>query len=156
VSADRPPRILFVCLGNICRSPAAEGVFRARAATAGLDCEIDSAGTGAWHAGKPPDPRMIHAAAARGIDISGQRARQVDTGDFYVYDMILAMDASNLADLREMAPADAEATVGAFLDFAEGGDVPDPYYGGADGFGHVLDLIERAADGLVARLKADD
>lgn len=147
------PSVLFVCLGNICRSPAAEGVFRDLAERAGLAVTIDSAGTGAWHRGNPPDRRMMAAAKARGIDLSAQRARQVDTGDFYMFDHILAMDASNLADLHDLAPPDATAEVRMFLDYGAGGDVPDPYYGGDDGFEHVLDLVTEASNGLLRHLR---
>ncbi len=147
------PRVLFVCLGNICRSPAAQGVFEARAKAAGLKVEADSAGTGAWHVGKPPDARMIKAAARRGYDLSAYRARQVDTGDFYMFDHILAMDASNHADLLDIRPPDATATLTMMLSHGAGGDVPDPYYGGADGFDHVLDLLEEAVEGLMSTVQ---
>ena len=147
-------RVLFVCLGNICRSPAAEAVFRAKAAAAGLDAPCDSAGTGPWHAGKKPDPRMVKAAKARGYDLKKQRARQVDTGDFYVFDLICPMDASNEADLMDLAPPDATARVVPFLRYGVGGEVPDPYHGGPRGFETVLDLVENAADGLVAAIRA--
>lgn len=146
-------RVLFVCLGNICRSPMAEGVFRRAAEVRGLLplLEIDSAGTGAWHIGNPPDARARDAAAQRGIDISGQRARQVGPEDFEVFDLIVAMDRSNLASLARMAPPDLRSKIRLFLDFAPdaGADeVPDPYYGGEDGFTLALDLIENAAQGL--------
>ena len=145
-------RVLFVCLGNICRSPAAEGVMRKLAADRGMRLALDSAGTGGWHVGALPDARMRKAAAARGYDLDGLSARKVALADFYEFDRILAMDESNLADLREMEPANAEAAVGLFLDFARRHDereVPDPYYGGPEGFDHVLDLIEDAAHGLL-------
>jgi len=148
-------KILAVCLGNICRSPAGEGVLKARANARNLHVKIDSAGTGAWHVGNPPDPRMIKTAARRNIDISAQRARQVDTADFYQFDTILAMDQSNFDDLMQMAPHNREANIHLFLDFA-GGDtreMPDPYYGKADGFEHVLDLVERGADGFLDHLE---
>ncbi|WOI53411.1 low molecular weight protein-tyrosine-phosphatase [Parvularcula sp. LCG005] len=146
------PEILCVCLGNICRSPAAEGVLRDRLTAATIDAVIDSAGTGGWHRGNPPDRRMIAAARARGLDLTGQRARQVDVGDFYVFDFILAMDSQNFADLQDLAPRDGTASLHKFLDFANGGDVPDPYYGGADGFETVLDLLEEASDGFIRYL----
>ncbi|MEO0398611.1 MAG: low molecular weight protein-tyrosine-phosphatase [Pseudomonadota bacterium] len=145
------PRVLCVCLGNICRSPAAEGVLRAKAGERRMKLDIDSAGTGAWHVGAPPDKRMIAAAAARGLDISGQRARQVDLADFYEFDFILAMDSSNYADLKDMAPPNKECALHLFLEFAKGDtlETPDPYYGGAEGFDHVLDLVERGAAGFL-------
>ena len=148
-------KILFVCLGNICRSPAAEGVLRSKAKDRGLDLVIDSAGTGGWHAGDPPDGRMIKAAAKRGIDISYQRARQVDLSDFYQFDYLLAMDMSNHTDLLELAPPNRECDIRLFLDFADciERETPDPYYGGHDGFERVLDLIERGADGFLDHLE---
>ena len=144
-------RVLLVCLGNICRSPAAEGVLRARAEARGRKLYLDSAGTGAWHAGSPPDQRMIAAAKRRGIDISRQRARQVDLADFYEFDFIMAMDLSNQTNLLAMAPPNREADIRLFLDFAETEirETPDPYYGGADGFEHVLDLVEAGAHGFL-------
>ena len=151
-------KILFVCLGNICRSPMAEGVFREVIRTNGLDAqvEIDSAGTGAWHVGSPPDDRAQDAAASRGIDISMLRGRQVKRGDFEYYDLILAMDASNRANLLRLAPEGHEHKVKLFLDYApETGvrEVPDPYFGHHDGFEHVLDLVEAASNGLAKSLK---
>lgn len=150
-------RILFVCLGNICRSPTAEGVFRQRAAAAGLSrLQIDSAGTASWHVGKAPDPRTVKAAAGRGYDLSVLRARQVTAGDFNQFDFILAMDCNNLAELESIQPSQSVAELGLFLDYASGfsaREVPDPYYGGAQGFEVVLDLIENASDGLIARLR---
>lgn len=148
-----PVRLLFVCLGNICRSPAAEGVFAKKAKEAGLEIIIDSAGTGAWHVGHAPDERMQKAAQGRGYDLSSLRARQVDAGDFYVYDLILAMDESNMADLKEMAPPDGTAKLAMMLSFGAGGEVPDPYYASTDGFAHVLNLLEAASDGLITNLK---
>lgn len=149
------PRVLFVCLGNICRSPAAEGVLRAKANERGLALTIDSAGTGGWHAGDPPDRRMIAAAAKRGIDISNQRARQVAFSDFYEFDYLLAMDLSNHSNLLDMAPPNRECDIRLFLDFAAGDtrETPDPYYGGADGFERVLDLIELGAEGFLDHLE---
>lgn len=147
-------KILFVCLGNICRSPTAEGVFRTRAAQAGLKVEVDSAGTGAWHVGEAPDRRAQTEAAKRGYDLSAQRARQVTADDFHHFDHIIAMDRSNLRNLSAMAPANARANVRLFLSFApdcEREEVPDPYYEG--GFDYALDLIEAASDGLIESLK---
>ncbi|MEM7190977.1 MAG: low molecular weight protein-tyrosine-phosphatase [Pseudomonadota bacterium] len=145
----RTMHILCVCLGNICRSPMAEGAVRKAAADARLDWLVDSAGTGAWHVGNPPDSRGLASAAARGYDNSGQRARQVTAADFTSFDLILAMDASNHANLSRMAPAGATAVI-EMLD-PEGRDVPDPYYGGPNGFETTLDMIEEAAAALVAR-----
>jgi protein-tyrosine phosphatase len=152
-----PTRILFVCTGNICRSPSAEGVLRKRAAEAGLSdrLELDSAGLGPWHVGHPPDERAAAAAAARGYRLDGQIARQVTADDFARHDLILAMDHGHLRDLQRLAPAGARASVRLFLDFAAdagGGDVPDPYYGGRTGFETMMDLIEAGVDGLLAEL----
>lgn len=154
-----PLRVLFVCLGNICRSPTAEGVFRARAESAGLGdaVEIDSAGTGDWHVGSPPDIRAQVAAFARGVDIQSLRARQVTSEDFDRFDLVLAMDRSNLAQLEQARPAEARADLRLFLSFAPAApvaEVPDPYYGERDGFQDVLDLIEAASDGLIADIQA--
>ncbi|PQA86508.1 low molecular weight protein-tyrosine-phosphatase [Hyphococcus luteus] len=148
-------KVLFVCLGNICRSPAAEGVLRARAKERGLELAIESAGTGGWHAGDPPDGRMIKAAARRGVDISYQRARQVDLSDFYQFDYILAMDLSNHTDLLELAPPNRTCDIRLFLDFADCAEreTPDPYYGGGDGFERVLNLIELGAEGFLDHLE---
>ncbi|WP_189641316.1 low molecular weight protein-tyrosine-phosphatase [Paramylibacter ulvae] len=148
-------RILFVCLGNICRSPTAHGVFRQMAADAGLDVVVDGAGTGAWHIGNPPDRRASAMAAKRGYDLSDLRARQVSAGDFTDFDLILAMDNSNLQNLRQMAPNGASATIKLFMDYAPQNphrEVPDPYYN--DGFDVVLDMVEQASNGLIASLKA--
>jgi protein-tyrosine phosphatase len=151
-------RVLFVCLGNICRSPTAEVIVRERLARAGLDqvVELDSAGTGSWHIGKAPDTRAQRAGAERGYSMEGLRARQVGPDDFHHFDYVLAMDEANLADLEMKRPAHARADLRLFLDFLpQGGvrDVPDPYYGGEQGFAHVLDLVEGAADGLIEHLR---
>jgi protein-tyrosine phosphatase len=150
-------RILFVCLGNICRSPMAEGVFRRVAEDAGKLhlFEIDSAGMGDWHKGEAPDHRAQKAALGRGVDISGQAARKVELQDFEDFDLVLAMDGSNIEDLHDIAPHAARAKIRRFLDYAPQvgtQDVPDPYYGGTEGFDHALDLIEAAAQGLLAEL----
>jgi protein-tyrosine phosphatase len=155
VSASPEVSVLFVCLGNICRSPTAEGVLRARLVQAGLDgrVHVDSAGTGSWHVGHPPDPRAIEAAARRGIDLTALRARRVTREDLEHFDYVLAMDGANLRDLERLAPGRARR----FLEFAEGvdvGDVLDPYYGDGDGFARVLDLVEAAADGLLEEIRA--
>lgn len=151
--------VLFVCLGNICRSPTAEAVFRAQVQRSPLAGRvgIDSAGTGGWHAGDPPDWRAIAHAANRGYDLSPLRARQVARADFERHDWILAMDRSNLRDLEGLKPPDYRGHLGLFLDLAPSigvREVPDPYDGGPDGFERVLDLVEAAGDALVARLAA--
>jgi len=151
-------RVLFVCLGNICRSPTAEVIVRERLARTGRDgaVELDSAGTGSWHIGKAPDARAQRAGAERGYSMEGLRARQVEPDDFHRFDYVLAMDEANLADLEMMRPEEARADLRLFLDFhPQSGerDVPDPYYGGEDGFARVLDLVEDAADGLIEHLR---
>jgi protein-tyrosine phosphatase len=158
VTEKKALSILFVCMGNICRSPTAEGVFRHRLTEIGdgFDFRVDSAGTHGFHVGAPPDPRAVSAAARRGIDISGQRARSVELADFEQFDFILAMDEENLQTLQAMQPADSRAHVGLLLSFtgeAESGEVPDPYYGGAAGFERVLDIIEEAIQGLLQELQ---
>ena len=154
-------RILFVCLGNICRSPTAEGVMAQLLREQGLEgeVEIDSAGTGAWHVGSAPDTRATGAAKGRGVTLEGA-ARQVTTEDFEAFDLLLAMDRQNAADVTALAPdEDARAKVRLLREFdpeavAAGElDVPDPYYGGADGFEDVLDLVTRACQGLLAELR---
>ena len=154
---EQGKRILLVCLGNICRSPIAEGVLRHRAEqlAPALALRIDSAGTADDHQGDPPDRRAQSAARRRGIDISGLRARQVEARDFSHFDLILAMDSANLRDLKAIQPRAATASLGMFLDYATGVaslDVPDPYYGGAADFDHVVDLATNAADGLLQTL----
>jgi len=150
-------RVLFVCLGNICRSPTAHGVFQYLVEQAGLADEIavDSCGTGGWHAGEAPDARATAEARARGYDLSPLRARQVTGDDFSHFDYILGMDHSNLRDLRELCPDDYQGHLGLFLQFAEMDveEVPDPYYGGAAGFGHVLNLVEAASHGLLEAIR---
>jgi protein-tyrosine phosphatase len=154
-------RILFVCMGNICRSPTAEGVMRHVLREAGLEdrIEVDSAGTGSWHAGDPPDERATAAAALRGIALEGA-ARQVRPEDFARYDLLLAADRQNLSALRSLAPdAEARAKVRLLREFdpaSEGApdlDVPDPYYGGPGGFEEVLDLVEAACRGLLEEVR---
>jgi protein-tyrosine phosphatase len=145
-------KVLFVCLGNICRSPSAEGVVRAIAAREfpGIALELDSAGTADYHVGEPPDRRSIAAAQRRGYDISGLRARQVSTADFSHFDYVLAMDRANLGELERIG-ARGRARVALLMEFAPGllEEVPDPYYGTAADFERVLDLCEAAARGLL-------
>lgn len=151
-------RVLFVCLGNICRSPMAEGVFRKRVEEAGYAdlIEIDSAGTHAYHVGEAPDARARAAAARRGVDISGLRGRQAQREDFLRYDYVLAMDQDNHAHLLALCPPGHEHKVRLFLEFATRAStraVPDPYFGAVSGFDRVLDLIEDAAEGLLAEIR---
>ncbi len=155
-------RVLMVCLGNICRSPTAEGVLRAKLEAAGLAeaVQVDSAGTSGYHIGEKPDARATRHAQQRGYDLSALRARQVSADDFRRFDLILAMDDENLRELRRARPDDATAELCLLLDHATdpqrprgSGRVPDPYYGPAGGFDHVLDLIEHACDGLVAHIR---
>ncbi len=154
-------RILFVCLGNICRSPTAEGVMRELVRSAGLEdsIELDSAGTGAWHVGHSPDPRAAAAARGRGIALSG-KARRVSAADFVDFDLILAMDRANLRDLQALAPPEARSRVRLLREFDPAGatgddlDVPDPYHGEAGGFEEVLDLVQAACAGLLEEIRA--
>ena len=150
-------RVLFVCLGNICRSPSAEGVFRQQLLQAGLDglVDVDSAGTGPWHVGKPADSRASAAALQRGYDLSALRGRQVTRADFERFDLILAMDHSNFADLKALQPANSRAELDLYLRRyqLDEDEVPDPYYGGADGFEHVLDLLEQAGAQLLNEVR---
>lgn len=150
--------VLFVCMGNICRSPTAEGVFRHQVQAAGLDDRfvIDSAGTHAYHIGEPPDPRSIRAAAGRGYDLSALRARKVTARDFEKFDHVLAMDRDNLRLLMAACPAEQAHKVGLFM--AHAGNtpsdvVPDPYYGGGADFDTVIDYVEDASAGLLAALR---
>lgn len=145
------PQVLFVCLGNICRSPTAEAVFRKLAAEAGLPVDVDSAGTGAWHAGAAPDARASAAAAARGYSLDGITARRVAPADFTRFDLILAMDRDNLSVLRRMMPEASRAEVRLLIDEGRRGrEVPDPWITGR--FGEALDLIEAACRRLVTRM----
>jgi protein-tyrosine phosphatase len=141
--------ILFVCTGNICRSPTAEGVLRHLATERSLELRIESAGVGDWHIGHPPDERALRHARRRGYDLSAQRARQVRAQDFEEFDMILAMDRGHLQALQRMAPSQHHAKIRLFVpDF----DVPDPYYGGGEGFEKVLDLVEERCRALLDEL----
>ena len=159
-SADAELRVLLVCLGNICRSPTAEAAVREALAEAGLEdrVAVDSAGTGSWHIGNPPDPRMREAAAADGLHLEGA-ARQVTVDDFAHFDLLLAMDRSNAHDLLELAPDEqARAKIRLFREFdpdAVGDEVPDPYYGGEEGFRRVVEICRAGAAGLVAHLEAE-
>lgn len=151
-------RVLFVCLGNICRSPTAHGLFRDLVAQQSLSEEIyiDSAGTGDWHIGRPPDSRATKHALERGIDLSDLRARQVSSADFHDFDYVLAMDSQNLRDLASMKPEGVEGHLGLFLEFAKDYDeieVPDPYYEGEEGFNLVLDMVQNGCEGLLTAIR---
>lgn len=151
-------RVLFICMGNICRSPLAHGLFLHRVREEGLAdrVEVDSAGTHAYHVGEPPDRRSQETARRRGVDLSEQRARKVEVSDFEAYDYLLAMDRENLANLRAICPPALHPKVRLFMEFApELGvhEVPDPYYGGASGFERVYDLVEAATHGLLADIR---
>ena len=154
-------RILLVCLGNICRSSLAHGVLQAKVDQAGLSewLQVESAGTAAWHVGEAPDGRAIDAARTRGYDLTPLRAQQVQESDFSRFDLLLAMDDSNFDELLDRCPSEYTDRVHLFLPYVgvtETHKVPDPYYGGDEGFYHVLDLVEKAADNLVARLRDDE
>ena len=158
MSAKPIKSVLFVCLGNICRSPLAEGVLGVVLAERELDRDIllDSAGPSDWEAGSGPDPRSTSIAARHGLDISGQKARKVTPDDFFRFDLILGMDQSNVRDLKALAPAAMGDRVHLFLEFAEGKarDVPDPYYDGPDAFASVYRMIREASEALATRLAA--
>jgi len=148
--------ILFVCMGNICRSPVVEAVARTRFARAGLGVIVDSAGTGGWHAGDGADPRSSASALTRGYDLSAHRARQVSAEDFQRFDKLLVMDRMNLRDLTRMAPGQGHNKIAMFLHWsgvaADHVDLPDPYYGQARDFERVVDLAEQGVEGLIAKL----
>ncbi len=151
-------KVLFVCMGNICRSPTAQGLFLQLLRERGLAerVQVDSAGTHAYHVGKPPDARAQEAALRRGVDLSTLRARKVRPADFAIYDYVLAMDRANLDDLREICPPGQEHKLHLFMEFAPHlpyREVPDPYYGGPSGFERVMDLAEEAARGLLAEIQ---
>jgi protein-tyrosine phosphatase len=153
------PAVLFVCLGNICRSPLAEAAFRSEAERLGLSVEIDSAGTGDWHVGRPPDPRAIAAARRNGLDISHLRARQVTAEDFRRFDHIIALDRQNLANLRRLAPPDGKARLSLLLDHVEGQvgmPVPDPYHGEASLFDQTWRFVTAGARGLAATIGREE
>lgn len=152
-------RVLFVCTGNICRSPTAEGVARAQAAKTNIACEIESAGIGAWHVGESPDARSIHAAAVRGYDLSTQKARQIDPEDFHQFDHIIALDKGHLQQLRQIPHGGGAARLSLLMDWADGRkglDVPDPYYGEEADFDQVLDLVETAIESFLNALRAKE
>lgn len=152
-------KILFVCMGNICRSPTAEGIFRQQIVDAGMSdrVEIDSAGTHDYHIGSPPDNRTRLAALQRGYDLSSLRGRQVEVKDFQKFEYILAMDRANLADLERICPPQLRHKLSLFMEFSSGEqcDVPDPYHGGREGFENVLNMLENAASGLLTRISVE-
>ncbi len=152
--------VLFVCLGNICRSPTAQGVFERKVVERGLAdrIQVDSAGTAAFHVGARPDPRSVAAAKLRGYDLSRLKARHALAEDFFRFDYVLGLDQSNLDNLRALEPPESRAKLGLLLDFAPHTgmrEVPDPYYGGPKGFDRVLDLVEVAADGLLNEIERE-
>jgi protein-tyrosine phosphatase len=147
----KTPSILFVCTGNICRSPTAEGVLREMARKEGIPLEVESRGTHDYHVGQPPDERAQHHARRRGYDLSAQRARHVATDDFERFDLIVAMDNGHLRMLKRLCPSHLQGKLRPFL---ENADVPDPYYGGPEGFEQVLDLVEEACRGLLREISA--
>ena len=153
-------KVLFVCLGNICRSPTAEGVFRQHVKEAGLADQIvvDSAGIGDYHTGERPDPRACWAASRRGYDLSTLRARQITRDDFRDFDYVLAMDDDNLRALKSLAPPEGRAKIQLLTDFCSSGEcgIADPYAGGPQGFEHVLDVVEDAAQGLLRHIRSQN
>ncbi|MDP5102837.1 MAG: low molecular weight phosphotyrosine protein phosphatase [Erythrobacter sp.] len=156
--ANQRMSVLFVCLGNICRSPMAEGAFRAAAHHAGLDCIVDSAGTASYHLGDAPDHRAIAVARAHGIEIGGQAARQIKVQDFHRFDHIIAMDSANLEGIKARAPRDGTARISMLFDAVagrEGVSVPDPYHGTADDFSNTWIEINEGVTGLVQQLRAE-
>ena len=151
--------VLFVCLGNICRSPTAHGVFQGMVNSAGLGdvIAVDSAGTGDWHIGHSPDQRTAQVAQTKGYDLTELRARLVTSDDFAQFDYVIAMDSANLSDLKAMQPADYSGHLSLFLDFSQQNshsEVPDPYYGGDNGFELVFNLVEEASQGLLQHIQA--
>lgn len=146
--------LLVVCMGNICRSPTAEAVLRYKADQLGINMVVDSAGTIGYHQGNPPDPRSVAVGEARGYDFSGIQSRQVRIEDFTHFDLIIAADANNLADLKRLCPSQFQHKLSLFLSYSDSHEqeIPDPYYGGENGFDRVLDLIEQASDQLLQQL----
>ena len=155
--AANTPSVLFVCLGNICRSPSAEAVFKKKAQDSGLNIEIDSAGTAGYHKGAAPDKRSQGVGEERGYSFKGLKCRKVEEQDFEKFDYILAMDNENLANLLEACPEEYQHKVSLLLSFSQSEvqEVPDPYYSGKRGFEYVLDLIEEGADGLLKHIKSN-
>ncbi len=154
-------KVLFVCMGNICRSPTAEGVFRHVVKQKNMDSHIviDSAGTHAYHIGESPDSRSQATAKQRGVDLSSQRARKVEAQDFDKFDYVIAMDHSNSEDLKSLADAGQQAKIHLFMEFAKDRDnteVPDPYYGGGNGFENVFDMVQSASEGLLQHIMDED
>lgn len=158
VGGDHKISVLFVCLGNICRSPMAEGAFRAAAKRNGLDCIVDSAGTASYHIGDPPDPRAIATARAHGVEIGGQSARQIALKDFYRFNHIIALDSANLEGIKARAPRDGTASISMLFDAVEGRaghPVPDPYHGTADDFASAWAAINEGVAGLLVTIRAE-
>ncbi|MEO5342572.1 MAG: low molecular weight phosphotyrosine protein phosphatase [Gammaproteobacteria bacterium SHHR-1] len=158
MNKDKKIKVLFVCMGNICRSPTAHGVFRDLVRQQGLEqaIEIDSAGTHSYHIGSPPDGRAQETARSRGFDLSDLRGRQVQVEDFEYFDYILAMDRNNYQGLAALCPKGAEHRLGMFMDYApqlQINEVPDPYYGGQNGFERVFDMVDAAAQGLLEHIR---
>lgn len=154
-------RVLFVCLGNICRSPLAEGVFRRLVIERGLTdrIQVDSAGTGAWHVGEPPDRRMRATAESQGVSLEGIRARKVERSDLKTFDYVFAMDRENARDLSYLESNDNRGRVELFRTYDPSGgslDVPDPYYGGADGFREVFEIVDRTCRSILDRISAEN
>ncbi|HDM8222775.1 TPA: low molecular weight phosphotyrosine protein phosphatase [Vibrio campbellii] len=147
-------KLLVVCMGNICRSPTGEAVLRAKAKELGISVEVDSAGTIGYHAGNPPDARSMQAGKQRGYSFKGMRSRKVTVGDFDEFDMVLAADKANLADLLDICPTEHRHKVSLFLSHGDSdyGEIPDPYYGGDAGFELVLDLMEDASETILKKL----
>lgn len=155
MSKPSSPSVLFVCLGNICRSPLAEAALRLEAEAAGISVSVDSAGTSGWHIGEPPDHRARATARRHGVSIDAYAGRKVEEADFFRFDEIVALDRQNLTDLAGIAPRDATARLSLLLDHVpgrEGEDVPDPYYGGPEGFERTWEMVVAGARGILARL----
>jgi protein-tyrosine phosphatase len=156
MSAERKPSVLFVCTGNICRSPTAEGILRKRVEELGLEVVVDSAGTHGYHVGDAPDPRSVRAAAKRGYDISKLKGRKLSAEDFERFDFVVALDDDHMRLMRRSCPPELHHKLHGLMNFAPLAvhrEVPDPYYGPADGFELVLDLLEEAVEGLLKELQ---